>query len=261
MTTLHLDALLNPACIAVVGASDREGSKGFALMRNLVSGGFKGTIYPVTPRYSKVEGLVCHDTVAQCPTDPNLVIVISPEKTLAKVLQQSAQRSVRVMIVMSSVADSAQLHRQARELNIRLLGPFCAGLIRPSVGLNASYSVNTINTGRIGLISQSAALATALLDWAEASKVGFSALLSTGKESDVTLGDLLDLLAEDYHTRAIIVYVDHVTNVGVIKRYRVPSRHAKSGGGSNTDLLEPVHRGAHVGIQYANPRPTSGGNQ
>jgi len=213
MTTLHLDALLNPTCIAVVGASAREGSKGLTLMRNLISGGFKGTIYPVNPRYNKVEGLVCQDSIKQCPTDPDLVIVISPKKTLTKTLEQSAQRSVRVVIVMSSVEDSAKLHSQARELNIRLLGPFCAGLIRPSAQLNASYSVNSVNAGRIGLISQSAALASALLDWAEASKVGFSAMLSTGRESDVTLGDLLDLLAEDHHTRAIIVYVDHITNV------------------------------------------------
>lgn len=213
MTTLHLDALLNPHCVAVVGASAREGSKGFALMRNLISGGFKGTIYPVNPHYDKVEALICHDGIKQLPTDPDLVIVISPERTLEKTLKHSANRGVRVVIVMSSVTDSAKLHRQARKLNIRLLGPFCAGLIRPSASLNASYSVNAVNTGRIGLISQSAALASALLDWAEASKVGFSALLSTGRESDVTLGDLLDLLTEDHHTRAIIVYVDHVINV------------------------------------------------
>ncbi len=213
MTTLHLDALLNPTCVAVVGASARADSKGFSLMRNLVAGGFKGTVYPVNPRYDTVEGLVCHNTIEQCPTDPDLVIIISPERTLAKALKQAASRSVRVVIVMSSVTDSVKLHRQAKALNIRLLGPFCAGLIRPSVNLNASYSVNSVNSGRIGLISQSAALASALLDWAEASKVGFSALLSTGRESDVTLGDLLDLLTEDYHTRAIIVYVDHVIDV------------------------------------------------
>jgi acetyltransferase len=213
MSTLHLDALLNPSCIAVVGASARQGSKGYALMHNIVSGGFAGTLYPVNPRYDDVEGLACLDHIKDCPTDPDLVIAISPERTLKKVLKQSAQRGVRVVLIMSTVKDSAALHAQARKLNIRLLGPYCAGLIRPSVKLNASYSVNTVNAGRIGLISQSASLAAALLDWAEASNVGFSALLSTGRETDIALGDLLDLLAEDHHTRAIIVYVDHLLNV------------------------------------------------
>ena len=114
---------------------------------------------------------------------------------------------------MSPVKDSAALTEQATALNIRLLGPFCSGFIRPSIKLNASFSANSVNAGRIGLISQSASLAAALLDWAERSNVAFSAIFSTGKEADITLGDLLDLLAEDHHTRAIIVYVDHVNNV------------------------------------------------
>ncbi len=213
MTTLHLDALLNPRCIAVVGASARPDSKGLALVQNIVEGGFEGTLYPINPRYNDVEGLVCLDSINECPTDPDLVVIISPERTIKKALKQSAKRSVRVAIVMSAVEDSAALHKQARKLNIRLLGPYCAGLIRPSAKLNASYSVNVVNEGRIGLISQSASLAASLLDWAEAANVGFSAMLSTGKDSDITLGDLLDLLAEDHHTRAIIVYVDHVINV------------------------------------------------
>lgn len=213
MTTLHLDALLDPKRIAVMGASARQGSRGYALMKNIIQGGFAGTLYPVNPRYDDIEGLICLDTINDCPEDPDLVIFISPEKTLRRGLKQAAKRGVRVAIVMSSVKDSQALHKRASKLNIRLLGPFCAGLIRPSAKLNASYSANVIHPGRIGLITQSASLAAALVDWAESSNVGFSALLSTGKESEIRLADLLDLLAEDHHTRAIIVYVDHVYNI------------------------------------------------
>jgi len=211
MTTLHLDALLNPRCIAVVGASARAGSTGLALVKNLVLGGYSGTLYPVNPRYDEVQGIACHDSIKDCPTAPDLVIVLSPARTLKKVLKQSANRAVRVAIVMSGVDDSKRLHKRARKLGIRLLGPYCAGLIRPNLKLNASYCVNQVNPGHIGIISQSSSLAAAMLDWAEAASVGFSALLSTGSESDITQADLLDLLAEDHHTRAIIVYIDHIT--------------------------------------------------
>lgn len=213
MTTLHLDALLNPNCIAVVGASTRLGSKGLALIQNIMSGGYTGTLYPVNPHYKKMGGLVCYDSLKSCPNNPDLVIVISPEKSLKSTLLHAASRSVRVVMVMSPVKDHSALYDQARKLNIRLLGPYCAGLIRPSVKLNASFSPNVVKEGRIGLISQSASLASALVDWAERSNVGFSTMLSTGKEADIKLADLLDLLAEDHHTRAIIVYVDHVRNV------------------------------------------------
>jgi len=81
MTTLHLDGLLNPICIAVVGASARSGSKGLALIQNIISGGYAGTVYPVNPSYNEVEGLTCHDSLMQCPTNPDLVIVISPEQS------------------------------------------------------------------------------------------------------------------------------------------------------------------------------------
>jgi len=210
MSTLHLDALLNPNCIAVVGASARSGSKGLALMQNLIFGGYTGTVCPVNPRYDEVEGMNCYNSIKDCPETPDLIIVLSPERTLKKTLKQASKRSVRVAIVMSEVADSQQLHRRAKKLNIRLLGPFCAGLIRPSLRLNATYAVNQVNEGRIGLISQSASLGAAMLDWAESANVGFSAMLSTGTISDITLADLLDLLAEDHHTRAIVVYIDHI---------------------------------------------------
>ena len=140
MTTLHLDALLDPHCIAVVGASARVGSRGEALMRNIVQGGFAGTLYPVNPRYSEIEGLSCHDAVKDCPEDPDLVIFISPERTLKRGLKQCAKRGIRVAIVMSSVTDSSALHALATKLNIRLLGPFCAGLVRPSANLKDGFS-------------------------------------------------------------------------------------------------------------------------
>jgi len=112
--------------------------------------------------------------------------------------------------VMSAVRDSKRLHAYAREHKIRLLGPYCAGIIRPTLQLNASYSKNKINKGSIAIVSQSASLGAAILDWAEPRGVGFSAVLSTGTDTDITLADLLDLLAEDHHTCAIIVYLDHV---------------------------------------------------
>ncbi|NND92087.1 MAG: bifunctional acetate--CoA ligase family protein/GNAT family N-acetyltransferase [Granulosicoccus sp.] len=210
MTTLHLDKILNPASLVVVGASAREQSPGYKLTRNVVQGGYQGELYLVNPRYKSVLDMTCHKSIRSLPGVPELAIIIIPRRLLRKTLVQCSRKGIRVAIVMSGVDNSQAMHHYAQRLGMRLMGPYCAGLIRPSVGLNASFSENRIQKGSLAIVSQSAALGSAMLDWAQTSGVGFSALLSTGEETDITLSDLMDLLAEDWHTKAIIVYVDRV---------------------------------------------------
>jgi len=210
MSTLHLDKLLNPQSIAIVGASARDNSPGLIITRNVLEDGYKGDVYLVNPRYKEVLGHPCAKSLKVIDGKPDLLIVLSPERTIKSTLKHAHQLGIRVAIVMSAVKDSTALHELANSIGIRLLGPYCAGIIRPHLNLNATYSANKIEPGHLAIISQSASLGGAILDWAESARVGFSSLLSTGGDTDISLPDLLDLLSEDHHTRAIIVYVDSI---------------------------------------------------
>jgi len=210
MSTVHLDKLLNPESIAVVGASDRKGAPGRAIAANLLNGGFAGTLSFINPRYKTVLGQTCFRSLKKLGTPPDLVIALVPERIIRRTLLQTAASGCKVVIVMSAVKDSKAIHKLARKLGIRLIGPYCAGMIRPCLNLNATYSTSSVSAGSLAIVTQSASLGAAILDWAEPSGVGFSAVLSTGSDTDVSLSDLLDLLSEDHHTKAIIVYLDHV---------------------------------------------------
>ena len=210
MSTLHLDKLLDPRSIVVVGASARAGSPGESLARNILEGGYEGELHFVNPRYKEVLGHACHKNLRALPGTPDLALLLLPSRLLRRTLVQCARVGIRVAIVMSGTERSQALHRYARRLGLRILGPYCAGLIRPHLGLNATLSASRAGRGPLAVVSQSASLGAALLDWAGSSGVGFSALLSTGGDTDIRLADVLDLLAEDRHTRAVVVYLDRV---------------------------------------------------
>jgi len=212
MSTLHLSRLLDPGSIAVIGASARETSAGHVVSRNLLEGGYQGKLYFVNPRYPEILGQPCFKSLKALPETPDLALILTPARLLRRTLVQCARKGCKVAIVMSGIEDAASMHHYAQRLGLRILGPYCAGLIRPHLGINATYSDNRIAKGSLAIVSQSASLGAALLDWAETSGVGFSALLSTGSDTDISLADLLDLLAEDRHTKAVIVYLDSVNS-------------------------------------------------
>lgn len=212
MSTVHLEKLLNPQSVAVIGASDRDGAPGHAIASSLLNGQFSGQLYFINPRYKKVLGQHCFRSLKKVDATPDLVIILVPERIIRRTLIQAAGHGCTVVMVMSAVKDSKALHEYAQKLGVRLLGPYCAGLIRPHLNLNATYSNNLITPGSLAMVTQSASLGAAVLDWAEPSSVGFSAVLSTGSDTDITLSDLLDLLAEDHHTKAIIIYLDRLND-------------------------------------------------
>lgn len=210
MSTIHLDKLLNPRSVAVIGASDRGGAPGRAIAESLLNGKFSGPLHFINPRYQSVLGQRCFRSLKKIDSTPDLAIILVPERIISRTLMQVAGSGCKVAIVMSAVKKSKALHKLARELGVRLLGPYCAGLIRPYLNLNATYLSRKVIAGPLAMVTESASLGAAIMDWAEPSGVGFSAVLSTGIDTDITLPDLLDLLAEDQHTRAIIVYLDRV---------------------------------------------------
>lgn len=210
MSTLLIEKLLDPASIVIVGASARHGSTGHALTQNVLGGSYAGELFLVNPRYDTVLGKPCHKSIKSLPDTPDLAIINVPSRLLRRTLVQCARNGILTAVVLTGTAKAQRLHRDAQRLGMRLMGPYCAGLIRPHLGLNATYSTNKIHKGNLAIVSESASLGAAMLDWAETSNVGFSALLSTGQDTDISLSDILDLLAEDIHTRAVIVYVEHI---------------------------------------------------
>jgi len=214
MTQRHLDRLLSPESVAVFGASDKPARVGTTVWRNLQSGGFKGALAPVNPRLKELDGAVCYATAGELPFVPELAVLCTPPDTIAPLVAELAAHGTRAAIIVTAGLTPQQKQAvldAARPHAFRLLGPNCIGLLSPHLGLNASFTQANARPGELALVSQSGALLTALLDWANAEHIGFSHLVSLGEHMDVDFGDLLDYLATDRNTRAILLYVESIT--------------------------------------------------
>jgi acetyltransferase len=216
MTIRNLDLTLAPKSVALIGASDRENSVGRVVLEN-VRAGFSGAIYPVNLKYDVVLGLRCYRRVADLPEPPDLAIVMTPAATVPDLTRDLGERGCRAVVVLSAGVDATSGLRQAmleaaRLHTLRVIGPNTIGLVAPRVNLNASFAHLSPLRGRLGLISQSGAIVSSMIDWAVAEGVGFSQIFSLGDMADVDIGDCLDLLAMDDQTDAILMYVEAVTN-------------------------------------------------
>jgi acetyltransferase len=215
----NLRSALVPRSVALVGATDRAGALGADVMHNLLEGGFQGEIFAVNPKHQVLGDRRCYASLADLPSVPDLVIVVTPAAAVPQVVQQAAVLGVPGVIVLSAgfaeagpegVALQKRTLEQAGLSGLRLIGPNCLGLMRPSIGLNATFARTAARPGNIGLVSQSGAVAAALLDYAWAAGFGFSSVVTTGDGSDVEFSDVVDFLALDPQTRSIILYVEGV---------------------------------------------------
>lgn len=225
MSVRNLRQLFAPRSVALIGASERPGSLGTTLLENLRQGGFKGKLFAVNPKYRRLGELDCVASVADLPEAPELAVICTPSATVPLLVRQLGERGTRAAIVISSgltyARDTGYAGRGGRSLRqaaldaaqpylLRLLGPNSAGLLAPGIGLNASVAHSGALPGRIAFVSQSGSLMTGVLDWARTRGIGFSHFISLGDSSDVDLGDVLDYLASDGHTGAILLYVDRL---------------------------------------------------
>ena len=220
MSVRNLEALFQPASIAVIGASDRDGSVGAVMLRNLKMGGFKGPIWPVNHRHAAVDGGQAWRDVASLPHAPDLAVICTPAQTVPGLIAELGQRGTRAVIVISAglrqaaEAEGPSLEQAmldaARPHLLRILGPNCIGALVPGLGLNASFAPGNALPGKLAFVTQSGALATAMLDWAHAQNIGFSHFVSLGDSADVDFGDVVDYLASDPATRAILLYAESV---------------------------------------------------
>ena len=215
----NLSQLLKPQSVAVIGASIRPFRSGNIVMKNLLQGGFDGAIMPVTPYYPSVCGVLAYKTIASLPLVPDIAILCTHASRNVSIIRQLADLGVANVIVLSSdmyTLDAqgfeiqAQCNEIAKQSGMRILGPNSLGLILPWANFNGSFSPVTATKGNIAFISQSAAVCTTILDWANDKQIGFSAFVSLGNATDIDFADLLDCLSTDKHTDAILLYVDTI---------------------------------------------------
>ena len=179
----YLTPLFEPASVAIVGASELSGKVGATLVSNMLAAGFKGPLFAVNPKYASVRGVPCYASVGQLPQPVELAVIATPARTVPEVIDRCGQAGVRAAVVITAgfseagpegraleraVLDNARRHR------LRLVGPNCLGIMRPEIGLNATFARGTALAGSLGLVSQSGAVCAAMLDWAAPNKVGFS---------------------------------------------------------------------------------------
>jgi len=222
MSIRHLDRMFRPRSIAVFGASDRAGSVGRAVFGNLSDGGFKGEIYPVNVRHRHVGGCRAWRRAAELPQVPDLGVICTPPATVPDILDELGECGTRAAVVITAGFEQASaesgrdlqadmLERAGRH-GLRFLGPNCVGLLVPDAGLNASFAPSRPRAGSLAFVTQSGALATTVLDWAAERDIGFSSFLSLGNCLDVDIGDVIDYLGSDAHTRSILLYMEALTD-------------------------------------------------
>ena len=215
MTIRNLEYLLAPKSVAMIGASPEPGSVGLVVTRNLRSGGFKGPIWLVNPRHTDIDGVPCYASVDALPGTPDLAVIATPPHTVPGLIEELGRKGTRAAVVITAGVrgDLQQAMLNAAKPNLlRIQGPNCIGLMVPGIGLDASFSHRRPLPGDLAFLSQSGALSTAVIDWAAERQIGFSHVVSLGDMADVDFGDLLDYLAGDPKSRAILLYMEAVTH-------------------------------------------------
>lgn len=214
-----LDAIFAPQSVAVVGATEKAGSVGRTILWNLISTPFGGTVYPVNPRRPNVLGIKAYQSVSDLPETPDLAVIVTPAPSVPAIIAECVARGVPGAIIISAgfkeigpegAALERQVLEQARAGRMRIIGPNCLGLMNPLNGLNATFASTMAKPGNVGLVSQSGALLTAILDWSLKENVGFSKFVSIGSMLDVNWGDLIDYLADDPQTKSILLYMESI---------------------------------------------------
>ncbi|MCL1143122.1 bifunctional acetate--CoA ligase family protein/GNAT family N-acetyltransferase [Shewanella gaetbuli] len=220
MSQRSILAVFKPKSVAVIGASDNPTRAGRAIMRNLLTGGFSGPIMPVTPKYTAVMGVLAYPSIESLPVKPDLAIICTAAHRIPSIVERLAQFGCKTAIIMASgMADLVddndnnllyQTQQHAKRFGMRILGPNSLGMILPSIGLNASLAHASAQAGKVAFVSQSAAICTTVLDWANNKGIGFSCFISLGDACDIDFDELLDYLGRDSRTTAIMLYIDSI---------------------------------------------------
>ncbi|MBL8511413.1 MAG: CoA-binding protein, partial [Betaproteobacteria bacterium] len=219
MTNHYLSPLFTPRSVAIVGATERDGALGRFVWENMRAANFQGTLYAVNPKHRQLFGNPCYARLSALPTVPDLIVITAPAEAVLEILRDAGQCGIKAAVVLS--AGFAEIGPEGRALaesvkaelsrtGIRMIGPNCLGIMRPAIGLNATFANVAGRPGSLALVSQSGAVCTAILDWAATTEIGFSSLISLGGAIDLDFGEVLDYLVHDPETRGILLYIEGI---------------------------------------------------
>jgi len=261
-----LNRFFNPNAVAVVGASSKPGKVGHAILRNLASSGFQGPIYPVNPHADEILGLKCHRSVVEIEGPVDLAVVVVPAPAVVPVVEECGEKGIGGAVVISAgfkesgpegLARERELEEVARKLGIRVVGPNCLGVMSTGSGLNATFAEGMPKRGNVSLMSQSGALATAIIDWSIQQGIGYSKFVSFGNGVDVGVVDLLRAWEDDEETTVIVAYIEGLPNgpefIEVARRVSLkkPVIVVKSGSTQAGARAVSSHTGSLAGSEHA----------
>ncbi len=213
----YLSPFFTPQSIAIVGASNHSGSVGGQVVRNLLSSGYRGMLYPVHLHDQQVQGLRAYRMLADINATVDLVILATPANTVPDLIDQCGILGLRAVIVLSAGFSESGLEgtrlenlmlERARQHRIRILGPNCIGIMRPAIGLAPPF----VKAGSIAMVSQSTALTSGILDWASGNDIGFSTVVSVGNSADIDFAEIIDFLVSDIQTQSILMFLETIRN-------------------------------------------------
>jgi acetyltransferase len=221
MSQHHLKPLFAPKSVAVFGASDRIDSVGQIVFQNMLQSGYHGALYPINPMRPEVQGCKAYASIADIGEPVELAVIATPPQSVPDIIEECGKHNVKAAVIITAGFGEAgeegkALERavleNAKRHGIRLIGPNCLGVMRPDIGLNATFNKGSAMAGNLAFVSQSGALCTAILDWAQTSDVGFSSVVSMGSSADVDFGEILDYLVSDVKTHSILLYIEGIRN-------------------------------------------------
>ncbi|MEW5735079.1 MAG: acetate--CoA ligase family protein [Thermodesulfobacteriota bacterium] len=265
-----IKAIMEPKSIAVIGATDRRGSVGRAVVTNIIEGGYTGVLYPINPRATSVVCNKTYPTISDVPGTVDMAVVIVPAPMVSRVVAEAAQKEVKAVVIITAgfkevgghgVELEDELKVVAKENGIRVVGPNCLGIINTAeaFSMNASFAQSMPRRGNIGFISQSGALCTAVLDLAKGMNIGFSKFISFGNKADVNEVELLQYLADDPETDVILMYLEDISDGRAFARVasevtwkaRKPILAIKSGRSEEGAKAASSHTGSLAGSDAA----------
>ncbi len=258
----ELRSFFDPQSVALIGSTDRAGSAGRIILENLLLAKDKRRIYPVNPNRKKVCDLKCYDSISSLPELPDLVVIITPAETVTGIVEECGKVGAKAIVIVSAgfkemggegIARHEKLVELAAQYNLKIMGPNCMGVIRPSVNLNTTFIKKMPKPGYVAFISQSGALGAGILDWAISKNIGFSAFISLGSMLGVDFADTIDYFGRDPETRSIIIYPESIGNA---KKFMSAARGfsrtkpiitLKPGRSQESAAVAKTHTGAMVG--------------
>lgn len=221
MSVENLDKIFQPKSIAVVGASERKGSVGAALMQNLIERGFSGEIFPINPNHKKIGKLPACPSIRDLEVPVDLAVISTPIALAPQIVKDCVDVGVGGAVIISAGGKEigeqgkkleAAIQKEARYSGLRIIGPNCVGIMSGRSKLNASFANQMPLSGKMAFISQSGAICTAILDLSIKENIGFSYFVSLGDMLDVDFGDMIDYLGGESDVSSIVMYMESLTN-------------------------------------------------